>query len=227
MRRGDIQPQLIIQLLHGLPGHPRWELHRAGRTESDAVLARNLAEPDGAVQLHRCHPLDTTHRVMGTRTSLNAPSALGPISRARARAPLHPRDTTLTRTGRRRRPHAARGHTTPTHHPTPPRTGHPRWELHRAGRTESDAVLARNWQNQTGQSSCIDAHTGHYASGYGNTNSLNAPSALGPISRARARAPCIPGHYVDTNGSTTQTPCGAGTYNPNSGSSDFQIASGD
>ena len=55
--------------------------------------------------------LDTTHRVSGTRTRLNAPSELGPISRVRALAPLHLRGTTWTRTGRRRRRHVAWGHT--------------------------------------------------------------------------------------------------------------------
>ena len=49
--------------------------------------------------------LDTTHRVTGTRTRPNAPSALGPNSRARARAPRRPRDTTSTRTGPLRRRH--------------------------------------------------------------------------------------------------------------------------
>ena len=54
---------------------------------------------------------DTTHLDSGTRTRLNAPSELGQISRVRVRAPRHPRGTTWTRTGRRRRLHVVWGHT--------------------------------------------------------------------------------------------------------------------
>ena len=56
LRCGDVQPQLIIQLLHGLPGHPSGELLRAGCIESNAMLTGDLAEPDGPVQLYRCQP---------------------------------------------------------------------------------------------------------------------------------------------------------------------------
>ena len=56
LRCGDVQPQLILQLLHGLPGYPSWELlrHRSGL--ANTMLTGNLAGPDGAVQLHRCQP---------------------------------------------------------------------------------------------------------------------------------------------------------------------------
>ena len=113
LRCGDVQPQLIIQLLHGLPRHPSGELlpgwvHRVRLNAHRGPGRTRRASPAASMPT-----LDTTHRVSGTRTRPNAPSELGPISRVRALAPRHPRDTTWTRTGRRRRRHVVWGHTIP------------------------------------------------------------------------------------------------------------------
>ena len=111
---------------HPTPPRTAWTLRRA--TSQGPVRPLLLSALRGPGRTRRGSQAasmptrDTTHRVMGTRTRPNAPSALGPISRARAPVPLHPRDTTWTRTGPRPRRPAMRGRTTPTHHPTPPRT---------------------------------------------------------------------------------------------------------
>ena len=110
LRCGDVQPQLIIQLLHGLPDTPAGNYSGPGAS-SPLNAHRGPGRTRRASPAASIPTLDTTHRVSGTRTRPNAPSELGPISRVRALAPLHLRGTTWTRTGRPRRLHVVWGHT--------------------------------------------------------------------------------------------------------------------
>ena len=59
------------------------------------------------------------------------------------------------------------------------------------GSISQKECFSGSFQNQTGQTSCIDAY---------------------------------PGHYVDSSASASQTPCSAGTYNPQSGSARLRRA---
>ncbi len=53
--RWDIQPQLVLQLLIGLPDDACWQLLRISRGCSYPMPSWHMAEPDGAGQLHECH----------------------------------------------------------------------------------------------------------------------------------------------------------------------------
>jgi len=74
------------------------------------------------------------------------------------------------------------------------------------------------WQDQAGQTSCIEAQEGHFASEYGSIN--ETPCSPGTWQNLTGQQSCndaLPGHYVEQPGSTMMNQCSPGTYQPESG----------
>ena len=77
-----------------------------------------------------------------------------------------------------------------------------------------------NYQNLSGQSSCIDASAGYYVDTTASTT--QTACAAGTYQPSTGQSSCIDadaGYYVPSTGSATQTACAAGTYQANTGQS--------
>lgn len=96
--------------------------------------------------------------------------------------------------------------------------------VNETGRYNQTACPIGTLQNQTGQSSCLNASRGSYVSLLG--QSTEVPCSVGtynPLRGANNSTWCLPatrGHFVNETGQGDQTPCDPGTYNPLNGSSD-------
>ena len=69
------------------------------------------------------------------------------------------------------------------------------------------------WQDQQGQTSCIEAQEGHFAPDYGSIN--ETPCSPGTWQNMTGQQACndaLPGHYVEQPGSTMMSQCPSGTY---------------
>ena len=82
------------------------------------------------------------------------------------------------------------------------------------------------WQNQTGQTGCMNASVGHYVDVNG--SSSQTPCATGTWQNQTGQTGCMnasAGYYVDTNGSIAQTPCSIGTWQDQTGQASCTNAS--
>ena len=74
-------------------------------------------------------------------------------------------------------------------------------------RTSQTECSVGTYQPSSGQTSCIEASSGHYVDTNG--SATQTPCDLGTWNNMTGQSSCMnasAGHYVDTNGSTSQTP---------------------
>mgnify|MGYP003320837324 CR=1 FL=1 len=81
--------------------------------------------------------------------------------------------------------------------------------------TSQTACEIGTYQPDFGQSSCLDADSGHYVDSTAATSQTACnPGTYQPDSAQSSCLEADPGHYVDSQAATIQTPCPDGTYQP-------------
>ena len=89
-----------------------------------------------------------------------------------------------------------------------------------SGQSSQTPCPPGTYQNRTGQTSCLDADTGHIAGSSGSRNQTACEP--GTYQDQTGQSSCIeadPGYFVGPSGSTNQTACESGTYQDQTGQS--------